>query len=818
MDGWMQSLRKLVHPNVVKLKEVIRENDDLHFVFEYMEANLYHIMKDRTKNFPESKIRNIMYQTIAALAFIHKHGYFHRDLKPENLLVSKESLKLADFGLAREIRSRPPYTDYVSTRWYRAPEILLRSTSYNSPIDLWAAGAIMAELYMLRPLFPGASETDQLYKVASVLGTPSSTQWVEGQKLANAMNYKWPKFTATPLTQLIPNASTEALSLLARLLEYNPQKRCTASEALQHPYFADHMNNGVAAADGQGPLPPLHAAADSGASGTPSGVLAGAAAMASGERERRRLSRERIERDREKEKENHQPSPHSFGFPHGQPGPARGAKPSPTAPPGHGSLPSQGWQKGRDRGFHTNGNGGGGGGGSMNSNGGGTRRLGPVPGGRQPAAGGGFGPAGSPTGGLNEMIDRLEHDHYSSQQPQQQHQGGRHPFQGGQGGGGRSGSNQWSNGSGSRRGSANFPAALLNELNGVGVGGGGAGFGFGVAGGGAGAGPTGASVKPIGGLTRGSPPVGASIGSSFGGGQMGFRNLLQNHQQASGSGAVGGAPGASGGAQGLGIGGPGLIGGGTPLGHGVGGRGGAGLLRGAQGGGGLPPIDRERERRGSGSREGGRVGAGGKFDLNNVNQIGGGAKMGGGAAGGSGWGPVGQNPWGGNAGAPIGSSPGVAPLGGRSGVGLVTGPTFGRQGSQEDNSAKYTRTAMRQQHQGGSGLAGSGGAAAAGPGPPPRFGRQSPPGPTGGGGGSFGNGGLGVGGGGGMPSLPPLERGAGGGTKHAQHLPGVREFVPGGKQQLERRDSGGGLGGGGPGSLGSSLDPLSTRSALARCY
>lgn len=93
-------------------------------------------------------------------------GFFHRDLKPENLLCNGPDLvKVADFGLAREIRSRPPYTDYVATRWYRAPEILLRSTSYNSPVDLWAIGTIMAELYTLRPLFPGSSEVDEIFKV-----------------------------------------------------------------------------------------------------------------------------------------------------------------------------------------------------------------------------------------------------------------------------------------------------------------------------------------------------------------------------------------------------------------------------------------------------------------------------------------------------------------------------------------------------------------------------------------------------------------------------------------------------------------------------
>ena len=91
---------------------------------------------------------------------MHKHGFFHRDLKPENILISNQHIRICDFGLAREIRSRPPYTDYVSTRWYRAPEILLKSTQYNSPVDIFALGCIMAELYLEKPLFNGKSEID----------------------------------------------------------------------------------------------------------------------------------------------------------------------------------------------------------------------------------------------------------------------------------------------------------------------------------------------------------------------------------------------------------------------------------------------------------------------------------------------------------------------------------------------------------------------------------------------------------------------------------------------------------------------------------
>eukprot|EP00906_Rhabdomonas_costata_P035488 RCo049860 len=231
------SLRKLNHPNIIKLKEVIRENNELFFVFEYMEGNVYQLMKDRDRLFPEPKIRNIMFQCLQGLASMHKAGFFHRDMKPENLLMKGDVCKIADFGLAREIRSRPPFTEYVSTRWYRAPEVLLQSRNYNSPVDLWAVGAIMAELYMLRPLFPGSSEPDEIFKICSVMGTPTHQNWPEGMKLASAMNFKFPQFSATPLSRLIPNASAGAIQLMEITMAWDPKARPTAAQSLQLPYF-----------------------------------------------------------------------------------------------------------------------------------------------------------------------------------------------------------------------------------------------------------------------------------------------------------------------------------------------------------------------------------------------------------------------------------------------------------------------------------------------------------------------------------------------------------------------------------------------------
>ncbi|CAL5432006.1 unnamed protein product [Camellia sinensis] len=232
----VKSLRKMSHPNIVKLKEVIREHDILYFVFEYMDFNLYQLMKDRAKLFSEAEVKNWCFQVFQGLAYMHQRGYFHRDLKPENLLVSKDVIKIADFGLAREISSQPPYTEYVSTRWYRAPEVLLQSPMYNSAVDMWAMGAIMAELFSLRPLFPGSSEADEIYKICSVIGTPTESEWAEGLKLAS-INYQFPQLSGVHLSVLIPSASEDAINLITLLCSWNPCKRPTALEALQHPFF-----------------------------------------------------------------------------------------------------------------------------------------------------------------------------------------------------------------------------------------------------------------------------------------------------------------------------------------------------------------------------------------------------------------------------------------------------------------------------------------------------------------------------------------------------------------------------------------------------
>ncbi|CAI9107366.1 OLC1v1006703C10 [Oldenlandia corymbosa var. corymbosa] len=233
----VKSLRKLNHPKIIKLKEIVRENNELFFIFEFMEHNLYQIMRERQMPFSEEEIRNLMRQVLQGLSYMHRNGYFHRDLKPENLLVTGDTIKIADFGLAREVASQPPYTDYVSTRWYRAPEVLLQSSFYTPAIDLWAIGAIFAELFTSAPIFPGESEIDQLYKICCILGRPDWSVFPEARNISNLVEISYFEVMPVNLSEIFRNASPKAVDLIKQLLSWDPTKRPTADQCLQHPFF-----------------------------------------------------------------------------------------------------------------------------------------------------------------------------------------------------------------------------------------------------------------------------------------------------------------------------------------------------------------------------------------------------------------------------------------------------------------------------------------------------------------------------------------------------------------------------------------------------
>jgi meiosis induction protein kinase IME2/SME1 len=220
------------HPCIIPLYDffLLPDTKELYFVFESMEGNLYHLIKARKgRTLAGGLVASIFRQIVSGLHHIHSSGYFHRDMKPENVLVTTTGLfeyrtispiaplntptekdvvaiiKLADFGLARETLSPPPYTEYVSTRWYRAPEVLLLSRDYSSPVDMWALGTIMAELVNLRPLFPGSGQIDQIHRICEVLGDPvdrgtdargrplGGGKWNKGLKMAKQFNFAFPK-------------------------------------------------------------------------------------------------------------------------------------------------------------------------------------------------------------------------------------------------------------------------------------------------------------------------------------------------------------------------------------------------------------------------------------------------------------------------------------------------------------------------------------------------------------------------------------------------------------------------------------------------
>ena len=227
--------------NIIKLKQIIfiNKTGTLNLVFEYMEKDLFALMKSREpKTLSEYEIKDLIYQTLLGLAHMHKYGFFHRDMKPENLLITNNKLKIADFGLAREIRSLPPYTEYVSTRYYRAPECILKSTNYNSPIDIWALGCIMAEMYLHpQPLFYGANEKEVLFRICSVLGTPTHDTWFEGVTQAQLIGIKFPNNSGIELKNIIKNASDDAIDLIKQMIKWDPNKRETAQSLLKHKFF-----------------------------------------------------------------------------------------------------------------------------------------------------------------------------------------------------------------------------------------------------------------------------------------------------------------------------------------------------------------------------------------------------------------------------------------------------------------------------------------------------------------------------------------------------------------------------------------------------
>ena len=231
-------LKSLKHTNIINLLDVVNgPTSKLYLVFEYMEKDLK--MHMESVNMDAPMIKSFTMQLLKGLEFCHVNRVMHRDLKPQNILIdSNGNLKIADFGLAR-VFSLPErkYTNEITTLWYRAPEIMLGTPYYTTSVDIWAAGAIFAEMINKgRPLFPGDSEFDQLLRIFRVLGTPTEETW-QGVMMLSGMKPHYPPYPSKSLCEIIKNITEQELSLAHSMLTYQPNKRPSAKKLLEHSYF-----------------------------------------------------------------------------------------------------------------------------------------------------------------------------------------------------------------------------------------------------------------------------------------------------------------------------------------------------------------------------------------------------------------------------------------------------------------------------------------------------------------------------------------------------------------------------------------------------
>ncbi|KAK3284419.1 Mitogen-activated protein kinase 4b [Cymbomonas tetramitiformis] len=237
-------LRHLNHENIIAIKDIMRPQDklgyqDVYIVYELMDTDLHQIIRS-SQPLSDDHCQYFIYQLLRGLKYIHSAGVLHRDLKPSNLLLNANcDLKICDFGLARTSTEKEFMTEYVVTRWYRAPELLLSCSEYTAAIDVWSVGCIFAELLGRKPLFPGKDYVHQLNLITKVVGSPSENdlQFINSEKARRYIR-SLPHHDRVALNKFYPASAQEAVDLIDKMLVFDPLKRITVEQALEHPYLA----------------------------------------------------------------------------------------------------------------------------------------------------------------------------------------------------------------------------------------------------------------------------------------------------------------------------------------------------------------------------------------------------------------------------------------------------------------------------------------------------------------------------------------------------------------------------------------------------
>ncbi|KAJ5090671.1 hypothetical protein N7532_009355 [Penicillium argentinense] len=232
-------LKQLQHENLIHLKDVfISPSEDIYLVTDLMATDLHTLLK--TKKVDEQFTQYFMYQILRGLKYVHSAGVVHRDLKPSNILINENcDLKICDFGLARV--QDPQMTGYVSTRYYRAPEIMLTWRRYNEKVDIWSAGCIFAEMILGHPIFPGKNHINQFMVITQTLGSPPENV-INSITSETTLHFlqSLPKKPRQPLSNIMPMATSKAITLLDKMLQLDPEERITAAECLLSQYLAPY--------------------------------------------------------------------------------------------------------------------------------------------------------------------------------------------------------------------------------------------------------------------------------------------------------------------------------------------------------------------------------------------------------------------------------------------------------------------------------------------------------------------------------------------------------------------------------------------------